>query len=65
MAAGAPVVLIPFILKYMPESLPFLIKQNDDTHLRQVVSRLAPNYPLQVEALSPLPACVKQPPEAP
>jgi AAHS family benzoate transporter-like MFS transporter len=42
-AAGAPVVLIPFILKYMPESLPFLIKQDDDTQLREVVRKLRPD----------------------
>lgn len=47
-AAGAPVLLIPFIMKMMPESLPFLIKQHDDTHLRQVVSRLVPG--LRMEA---------------
>jgi MFS transporter, AAHS family, benzoate transport protein len=46
-AAGAPVVLIPFILKMMPESLPFLIKLHDDTHLRQVVSRLRPGLPME------------------
>ena len=27
-AAGAPVLLIPFIMKTMPESMPFLIKKN-------------------------------------
>ena len=48
-AAGAPVVLVPFILKFMPESLPFLIKQDDDRQLRQIVSRLAPNVPLRAD----------------
>ena len=47
-AAGAPLLLIPFIMKSMPESLPFLIKHHDDTHLRQVVSRLQPG--LRMEA---------------
>ncbi|RZL90584.1 MAG: MFS transporter [Variovorax sp.] len=47
-AAGAPVLLIPFIMKMMPESLPFLIKHHDDTHLRDVVSRLVPD--LRMEA---------------
>jgi AAHS family benzoate transporter-like MFS transporter len=42
-AAGAPVVLIPLILKYMPESLPFLLRRNDDTQLRQVVGRMRPD----------------------
>nr|WP_280785016.1 MFS transporter [Rhodococcus opacus] len=45
--AGAPAMLIPFIQKYMPESLPFLIKQNDDTHLRQVVGKLRPDIRLE------------------
>ncbi|MEM5433003.1 MFS transporter [Cupriavidus oxalaticus] len=44
LAAGAPVLLIPFILKYMPESLPFLVKQHDDTQLRQIVSRIQPGF---------------------
>jgi AAHS family benzoate transporter-like MFS transporter len=48
-AAGAPVVLIPFILKYIPESLPLLVKQNRDTELREIVRKIAPNYPLQAQ----------------
>ena len=47
-AAGAPLLLIPFIMKSMPESLPFLIKQHDDSHLRQIVSRIQPG--LRMEA---------------
>ena len=47
-AAGAPLLLIPFIMKSMPESLPFLIAHHDDSHLRQVVSRLQPG--LRMEA---------------
>ena len=46
-AALAPVVLIPFIMKTMPESMPFLIKKNRDAELRRIVRKLAPNYPLQ------------------
>lgn len=46
-AADVPLLLIPFILKYMPESLPFLIKQKDDAHLRQIVAKLAPGYRLE------------------
>jgi MFS transporter, AAHS family, benzoate transport protein len=48
-AAGAPVVLIPFILKYIPESLPLLVKQNRDAELREMVSKIAPDYPLQAQ----------------
>jgi AAHS family benzoate transporter-like MFS transporter len=46
-AALAPVVLIPFIMKTMPESMPFLIKKNRDAELRRIVRKLAPNYSLQ------------------
>jgi AAHS family benzoate transporter-like MFS transporter len=42
-----PVVLIPFILKTIPESMPFLIKKNRDAELRRIVRKLAPDYPLQ------------------
>ena len=55
-AAGAPVLLIPFILKMMPESLPFLIKHHDDTHLRQVVSRLMPALRMEAHEEFLLPA---------
>jgi len=48
-AAGAPVVLIPFILKYIPESLPLLVKQNRDAELRETVRKIAPDYPLQAQ----------------
>ena len=51
-----PVLLIPFILKMMPESLPFLIKHHDDTHLRQVVSRLAPDLRMEAHEEFLLPA---------
>ena len=46
-AAGLPVVLIPFILKYLPESMPFLIKKGDETQLRQVVGKLRPDVRLE------------------
>jgi len=42
-----PIVLIPSILKTMPESMPFLIKRNRVGELRRLVKRLAPSYPLQ------------------
>ena len=44
LAAGLPVLLIPFILKSMPESMPFLIKSNRLEELRQLASRLDPHY---------------------
>ena len=46
-AAILPVLLIPFILKTMPESMPFLIKKKRDAELRRIVRKLVPDYPLQ------------------
>ncbi|HRH88910.1 MAG TPA: MFS transporter [Rubrivivax sp.] len=46
-AAGAPVLLIPFILKSMPESLPYLISHHDDSHLRAVVRQIEPGLKLE------------------
>lgn len=46
-AAGVPVLLIPFILRYMPESLPYLIRQHDDRHLREVVQKIRPDIRLE------------------
>ena len=44
--AGLPVVLIPFVLKTMPESLAFLVKKGRDEELRAIVQRVAPEQPL-------------------
>lgn len=41
-AAGAPVLLIPFILKSMPESLAYLTARQDETRLREVLNRMEP-----------------------
>ncbi|MBS0512793.1 MAG: MFS transporter [Proteobacteria bacterium] len=43
-AAAAPVVLIPFILKSLPESMPFLLKQGRLDELKRIASRLEPSY---------------------
>lgn len=48
-AAGAPLLLIPFILKSMPESLPYLIAHHDDRHLREIVQRIEPSLKLSAE----------------
>jgi MFS transporter, AAHS family, benzoate transport protein len=48
-AAGPPVVLIPFILKYIPESLSLLVKMKRDAELRAIVTKISPSYPLQPE----------------
>lgn len=44
LAAGLPVILIPWILKAMPESMPFLIKENRLDELKKIVSRMEPSY---------------------
>lgn len=43
-AAGLPVVLIPVILKSMPESMPFLLAKGRSEELKAIVSRLDPGY---------------------
>lgn len=47
--AGLPVVLIPFILKTMPESLAFLVKKGRDEELRVIVKKIAPDYRMSPE----------------
>ncbi len=54
--AGLPVLLIPFILKTMPNSMPFLIKKKRDAELRGIVKRMAPHHPLQEHAQFLVPA---------
>ena len=56
LAAGVPVVMIPFMLKSMPESMPFLIKQNRLAELKEVVSRMSPGYRPQSDDRFALPA---------
>lgn len=43
-AAGAPVLMIPFILKSMPESLSFLMSRHDSAHLREIVQSIDPTF---------------------
>jgi MFS transporter, AAHS family, benzoate transport protein len=43
LAAALPVVLIPFILKSLPESMPFLLKQGRHDELKAIVARLDPS----------------------
>jgi len=44
LAAGVPVILIPFILKSMPESMPFLIRRNRIAELQATLVLLDPSY---------------------
>jgi AAHS family benzoate transporter-like MFS transporter len=48
-AAGLPLVLVPLILKSIPESLPLLVKQGRGAELRMMVEKIAPHYPLQAD----------------
>lgn len=45
--ALAPVLLIPFILRTMPESLPFLIKRQRFAELRKIMGKFAPDFALR------------------
>ncbi|MBA5689080.1 MFS transporter [Rugamonas apoptosis] len=44
LAAGVPVLLIPFILKSLPESMPFLIRQQRFDELKRILARMEPQY---------------------
>ncbi len=44
LAAAAPVVLIPFILKSLPESMAFLLRQGRHDELKAIVARLDPAF---------------------
>ncbi|SFB89411.1 MFS transporter [Massilia yuzhufengensis] len=56
LAAGVPVVLIPFILNSMPESMPFLIKQGRQAQLQDILVRMEPSYRVQQGDSYQLPA---------
>lgn len=59
LAAGMPVLLLPFVLKSMPESLAFLIKTNRVDELQQVLSRIEPSYVIRSDVNFALPAADK------
>lgn len=59
LAAALPVVLIPFILKSLPESMPFLLKQGRHDELKAIVARLDPGFRPTVEDRFVLPAADK------
>jgi len=56
LAAGVPVLLIPFVLKSMPESMPFLVKQGRLDELKATLLRLDPGYRFQAGDSYALPA---------
>ncbi|MBF6986925.1 MULTISPECIES: MFS transporter [Cupriavidus] len=49
-AAGVPVLLIPFILKTMPESLSFLVSRQNEKDLRTLAQRIDPQLRLDAGA---------------
>ncbi|MBP0627815.1 MULTISPECIES: MFS transporter [unclassified Cupriavidus] len=54
-AAGVPVILIPFILKTMPESLSFLVSRQNEKDLRALAQRIDPHLRLDAGATFRLP----------
>ncbi|CAN5498952.1 aromatic acid/H+ symport family MFS transporter [soil metagenome] len=59
LAAGLPVLLIPFILRSMPESMPFLLQRNRLDELQRLASRLDPAYRPQAGDRFALPSAEK------
>lgn len=49
--AGLPVLLIPLILKTMPESLSFLVRKGDQRQLRAIAARIAPEQVHAMDAI--------------
>ena len=58
-AAVLPVLLIPLILKTMPNSMPFLIRRNREAELRSIVTKLAPQLRLTGQERFVVPAADK------
>jgi AAHS family benzoate transporter-like MFS transporter len=56
LAAGVPVLLIPFILRSVPESMPFLVKRNRLAELQRTLARMEPSYRAQAGDRFDLPA---------
>ncbi|MBB3224935.1 MFS transporter [Pseudoduganella umbonata] len=54
LAAGVPVVLIPFVLKSLPESLAFLVRKGRIEEVQQIARRLEPSFvPQQGDSYAP------------
>ncbi|RDK09692.1 MFS transporter [Cupriavidus lacunae] len=56
LAAGLPAVLIPLVLRSLPESMPYLIRTGQTAALQAVVSRLVPSHRPQAGDTFTLPA---------
>ncbi|PLP98150.1 MFS transporter [Cupriavidus pauculus] len=59
LAAGVPLLIIPAVLKRMPESLPFLIRRNRLDTLRTVLLQMEPTYHAQATDRFALPKAEK------
>lgn len=44
LVAGLPVVLVPFVLKSLPESMPYLIRNGRTPELKRILSAMDPSY---------------------
>ena len=56
LAAGVPVLLIPFILKSLPESMTFLVQRKRLAELQRTLARMEPSYRAQAGDRFDLPA---------
>lgn len=56
LAAALPVVLIPFVLKGLPESMPFLLAQGRHDELKALIARLDPSFKLGADDRFVLPS---------
>lgn len=56
LAAGLPALLIPLVLRSLPESMPYLIRTGQTAALQAVVSRLVPSHRPQAGDTFTLPA---------
>jgi MFS transporter, AAHS family, benzoate transport protein len=53
LAAALPVLLIPVMWKFLPESMPFLLAKGRDEELKRIASRLEPSYqPLATDRIA-------------
>lgn len=55
-AAGLPVLLVPLVLKSLPESMPYLIRTGQTARLQAIAARLEPAYQPQAGDNFSLPA---------
>lgn len=53
--AGTPILLIPFILMTMPDSLAFLVRRNRTQKLEVIIQKIAPEFQIQHGARFVLP----------